>query len=394
MPVADMLAHSPPLPLVLDHYYEKGREITTDDKEGITHALKQLHRVLRVRLRLPVTTLQKFIAAMDEEYPILEFLVIEVPSDSTIFRFPETFRAPHLRHLRLRGFALPIGSQLLTAAVGLITLCLRMVHPTTYFHSDTLLQWISNMPQLETLAIFFKFSIPNRDVERQLTHAPMIAPVILPNLHHFRFRAVSTYLEGLVHRIVAPRLEKLHIEFFNQLTFSVPGLLHLMTATENLRFDTASFLFDDDVVDVAVYPSGESEMYALGILVSCWHFDWQVSSVAQISNSLSQIFSVVEHLILGHKEHSRSSQEHNEVDRAEWRRLLRPFRNVKTLRIESGLVEDLSHSLQLEGGELPLELLPELQELTYSGSDDTDDAFTSFVGAHQNAGRPVALVHL
>jgi hypothetical protein len=46
----------------------------------------------------------------------------------------------------------------------------------------------------------------------------------------------------------------------------------------------------------------------------------------------------------------------------------------------------------LEVGELPLELLPELQELTYFGNRDTGGAFTSFIHARQNAGRPVTLV--
>jgi hypothetical protein len=44
--------------------------------------------------------------------------------NSTILIFPETLQAPHLRHLTLRGFALPIGSRLLTTAVGLVTLYL------------------------------------------------------------------------------------------------------------------------------------------------------------------------------------------------------------------------------------------------------------------------------
>ena len=39
-----------------------------------------------------------------------------------------------------------------------------------------------------------------------------------------------------------------------------------------------------------------------------------------------------------------------------------------------------------------MELLPELQEFTYSGSDDIGDAFTSFIDARRNAGRPVTLV--
>ena len=42
--------------------------------------------------------------------------------------------------------------------------------------------------------------------------------------------------------------------------------------------------------------------------------------------------------------------------------------------------------------ELPLELLPELQELTYSGSGNTCDTFTSFIDACQDAGRFVTLI--
>jgi hypothetical protein len=393
-PVADMLAHSPPLPLII-HYAMKGRHITTtNDKQGILFALKQRDRVLRVRLStLDTSLLEKIIAVMDEEFPILEYLIIEPPSEDnrTMLTFPETLQAPHLRLLVLRGFALPTGSRLLTTAVGLVTLNLVMVHPSTHFHPNTLVQWISLMPQLETLAIYFKFSIHSRDVVVQHTHTPIIAPVTLPNLHFFQFHGVSTYLEALVHRITTPRLEKLNIEFFNQLTFSVPCLLEFMNTTENLRFDTAAFRFSDRRVRVQVSCRGETG-YAFCIRVYCWHLDWQVSSVAQISNLLGQMFSAVEHLSLEHEFHGRSSEEHNEVDRTEWRKLLGPFRNVKTFRIENRLVKDLSLSLKLEGGELPLELLPELQELTYSGSGDTGDAFTSFVDARRNAGCPVTLV--
>ena len=154
MPVADMLAHSPPLPLIV-HYATEGREITTDDEQGIIFALKQRGRVFRVRLTTPDTSLlEKFIAVMDEEFPILEYLIITLPDEdnSTVLTFPETLHAPHLRLLWLRGFALPIGSRLLTTAVSLVTLSLVMVHPSTYFHPNTLVQWISHVPQLETLA--------------------------------------------------------------------------------------------------------------------------------------------------------------------------------------------------------------------------------------------------
>ena len=70
----------------------------------------------------------------------------------------------------------------------------------------------------------------------------------------------------------------------------------------------------------------------------------------------------MEHLALEHRVRSRSSEEHNEVDRTEWRKLLRSFRSAKTLCIDHGLADELSRSLQLDGGEPPLELLPELQK--------------------------------
>ena len=387
-PVADMLTHSPPLPLVID-YYHGYRDITED--EGAILALKHRDRVRHVRLLITVTSL-KFIAAMDEEYPFLEYLIIGPPDEdrSTVLLLPETLQAPHLRHLTLIGFALPIGSRLLTTAVGLVTLYLRMNDPSTYFHPNALLHWLSFMPQLETLVITFFFPVPNREIERPLTRTPIIT---LPNLCLLWFRGVSAYLEALVHWITTPRLEKLQIDFFNQLTFSVPRLVQFMNTTENLRFDTAKFLFDDKRVRVEVYPPGEAKMKAAFMTnVFCWHLDWQVPSVAQILNSLGHLFSAVEHLTFEHEVHSQSSEAHNKVDRTEWRKLLRPFGNVKTLWIGNGLVEQLSRSLDLEDGELPLELLPELQELTYSGSGNTSDAFTSFIDAHRNADRAITVV--
>jgi len=185
----------------------------------------------------------------------------------------------------------------------------------------------------------------------------------------------------------------LQFNFFNQLTFPIPRLLQFLDTTENLRFDSARFQFEGELVYVEVYLREEAKTYALTLKVFCRHLDWQVSSVAQIFDALNQIFSLVEHLTLEHKVHDGSSDEHNEVDRTEWHKLLRSFSNVKTLRIGDGLVGELSRCLQLDDGEPSLELLPELQELTYFGSRDTGKAFTSFVQARQNAGRPVTLIH-
>ena len=397
-PVADMLRHSPPLPLVMD--YRTGQEITAKDEEGIIHALDHHDRVRRVRLHMSASKLQKLIAAINEEYPVLEYLIMQPLKwdKRTAFMLPETFQAPRLRHLTLTGFALPIRSQLLTNAAGVVTLCLHMNHPDAYFQPNTLLQWVSFMPQLETLVITFFFSVPNRDVERQLMNRPIITHITLPNLRFLVLKGGSAYAEAVVNRITAPHLRKLDIWFFKQLTFSVPSLLQFINTAANLRFDSAIFEFSRHSVYVGVYLREEIEiarikMIPLLIVVLCQHLDWQVSSVAQIFDSIGQIFTTVEHLTLEHEVHTLSSEEHNEVDRSQWRKLFRSFSKVKTLRVDDGLVNEVSHSLRSDDGEVSLELLPELQSLTYSGIGDTGDAFTPFIDARQNAGRPVTLVH-
>jgi hypothetical protein len=64
-----MLAHSPPLPLVIDY---EDRDITAKDEEAIILALEQRDRVRRIRFYIPVLQLQRLIIAIDGEYPILE----------------------------------------------------------------------------------------------------------------------------------------------------------------------------------------------------------------------------------------------------------------------------------------------------------------------------------
>ena len=208
-PVENMLAHSPPLPLTVDYRSKDG--ITAEDEEGILLALEQRHRVRHLRLVFPVQNLQRLVIAIDEEFPILEYLIVDPRTkDDTVLVLPETLQAPNLHHLVLRGFACPIRSRLHPSAAGLVTLYLAINHSSAYFQPNVLLQWISFMPQLENLAIGFTFPVPNRDVERQLMRTPITTThITLPNLRLFGFQGVSAYLEAVVVcRITAPRLEK------------------------------------------------------------------------------------------------------------------------------------------------------------------------------------------
>ena len=392
-PVADMLARSPPLPLVIDCQYHG---ITAEDQEEIILALKQRDRVRRIRFGLPVLKLQKFIMAINGEYPILEYLILmDPPRDKhTLLILPKTLRTPHLRHLLIDGSILT-RYPLVGTAAGLVNLYLNLYHRSIYFQPADLIRSLSLLPQLELLLIYFFFDVSNSDVERQLMHKPVMSNVALPNLRFFALQAVSTYSEAVLSRITSPRLENFQICYPTRRTLSVTELVQFMQRTENIRFDRANFNFENERVYVKVNPPEHNmRVDVFSIIVHCSSLHRQVSSVAQIFNALSQILSVVEQLSLMHQVRHWASEEHNEVERTEWRKLLRSFTNVKTLRVYHGLVKELSRCLRLDDGEHPLELLPKLQSLAYSGSDNANlnDAFTSFIDARKNAGLPVTLI--
>jgi hypothetical protein len=214
------------------------------------------------------------------------------------------------------------------------------------------------MPQLETLAIRYHAPVPNRDVEEQLLHAPIMTHVTLPNLRLFVFKGVSAYLEALLPRMTTPLLEKVQIKF-NQLTFSVPHLLQFLGITEGVGIHSAGLAFDEMSVFVTVFPRKETEIDSL-------YIDWQVASAAQIFGALRTVLSAVEDLFLQYDERLISSEWHNGVDRIQWRELLRPFDNVDcgdTIRAKGACRP--ARSLQIEDGESPMELLPKLKKLKY-----------------------------
>ena len=395
-PVTDMLAHSPPLPLIIDYFdFDESHDITTRDEENILLALQHHDRVRRIRLQMPIPNPRRIIVAIDGEFPMLESLFLWNPANiNRSLIFPKTFQAPHLRCLILDDIVYPIGSPSITTAVGLVTLMLS-IPPSPYISPYQFLLWLSLFPQLETLGIGFFSPIPTHDVERQLLHMPSMTHVTLPNLRRFVFKGVSAYLEGLLPHIMTPHLETFQIEFVKQPepTISIPHLQQFMTTTKKFRFNCAKLQFYEAVIAVWMYPREwrGMELEPFSMIMDCRRPDQQVASLAQISNALRSALSAVEYLTLMCFRRSMSSRG---AGRTQWRELLSPFTNVTSLTVPEELIGQLSRSLHSDDGEALMELLPELKELSYPASDDTSDAFAAFIDARQNAGHPVAVNHL
>jgi hypothetical protein len=390
-----MLAYSPPLPLMIYYIGVTGvdYDLTTEDEEGIMLALQHRDRLRCIRVEMPVPTLEKFLAAMDYEFPILEFLQIIPPMDlENRLILPLTFQAPRLRHLILDRLASPIGSPLLASAIALVTLLLPWINPSTYSHPNHVLQMLSHLPGLEKLQIGLSSPVPNRDFESELLHMQIAThSVTLPNLRWFSFWGISTYLEALLPHMATPLLRTFNIHFFNQPNFSVPRLLQFMTITKNLRFNGAKLLFHHEEVAAFVYSRVGGRESKFNVEIICEHLDSQVSSMAQTFSVLSPLFSAVEDLTLDYKVHNLSSEWRNQADRTRWRELLGSFRSVKTLRVHNGLVGELSRCLRLDG-EPPMEILPKLKELVCPAGSLADSAFAKFIHEREVAGQPVNLI--
>jgi hypothetical protein len=137
-------------------------------------------------------------------------------------------------------------------------------------------------------------------------------------------------------------------------------------------------------------------MYAFYLEILCRPLDWQVVSAAQIFHGLGTVFSTVEHLTLKYWRDPIPSDTNDEADHMQWHELLRLFGNVKIFHVDYMLVRQLSCLLQVDDGESPLDLLPNLEELSNSSSPSihrSGNPFDSFILSCQQAGHPVALVH-
>ena len=397
-PVGDMLAHSTPLPLVINYFFS-GNKITAEEEKGLALALQHRDRVRRIRFKGTAPVLQKLSNSLDGEFSILEYLFIELQRIPWSFdddaNFPETFRAPHLRHLLLTNFDIPIGSPLLTTG-SIVTLSLNSLPRSTYFDPNASLKRVSSMPQLETLRIYFDPDYPTQS-ERQLLRRPIKTRVTLPNLRWLELKGDSDYLEVLLPHVTLPLLEKFQIYFFNQVASYMPHLQQFISTTEDLQPNSITLAFHSQCVEVMTYPNEGAVMHTLSLSLGARSLHWQVESAIQLFRTLSMAFSTVEHLTLQYdipQDMPTKPSRRIEPGRTQWHELLRLFANVKTLFVDGCLVWELSHALQPGTRESHTQLLPELKELSCPAKAYFANAFTPFIDARVRAGRPVTMIRL
>ena len=398
-----MLKHSPLLPLIIDY---RNTCITTEDEEGILYALQHHDHVRRIVLHAPPRVLQKFLTAMNKNFPTLRRLsIVSTSGVDPRLVMPSAFQAAQLSRLTLLGVTL-LGVNLsaeprsLSPAVSLVSLSLTNLRASPNPPPEDLAAQLQFVLSLKELSIRFSVPIPHSRVQigRIRSSRTLISlPVLMPSIS----KTISDYLEGLLARTSAPSLRKFDVTLFDQFISALPVISKLIDATAAFSFPVTKIHFNRDCFSIFMSDNREEEAHgnrSLHVQVSCKPFDRQVSSAAQVCHKLWWT-AVVEKLAIDGYEHAECR---NEVDRKTWCELLRSFKSVKKLRVGRAHTSVLSRVLQPAepaaeeqrgtGGGVPvMPPLLFLQELVLEEGCD-HNAFTAFIDARQRVGRPVKLV--
>jgi hypothetical protein len=252
------------------------------------------------------------------------------------------------------------------------------------------------MPQLRYLGLEFNYHVPSNDIGRELTNVERIS---LPNLFEIDFKGDSSYLEGIAARITAPLLSSFRATF---LTGSSPSLLHLpglLSSTLELRLPVASIKFSQTRVDdanVAIYMARTEQNLdywpfaaPFQMVFFSHEFSLQVESAGRLCSTLTPILSAVEKLHLDVDWNSWHLEDDDDIEDVTWLNLLRPFRNVEKLQVDSGLIADLSLALCSNDNGPITDILPGLCKLTRPDYTYFREAFDKFIATRREAGQHI-----
>jgi len=396
-PMKKMLDVWPPLPIVVHHF---GLTALERGMENIVTALKHSDRVCQIAIKpIPCRQWRNFMEAMDYRFPALTHLRLKSDDErETPPAAPDSFlggSAPRLRFLWLERIPFPGLPKLLLSTAVLVDLRLWQIPHSGYISPDAMATCLSALTKLERLELEFESPLSRSVREIQRPHSS--TRFVLPALTRFWFRGASEYLEDLVARIDAPKLEGFFIGFFHQLVFDTPQLAQFIGRTPTLRSHNQSQVlsFSDWGASVIVLRSGTSDrVLQLGILSG--QSDWQLSSLAQVcTSSFPHAFiPKVEHLSVLEETLSPPHWQDDKIENSQWLELLHPFAAVKNLYLSKEFAPRIAPSLEgLVGGRVT-EALPALQNLFLEEvhpSKPVKKAIEKFVAARRVSNHPITV---
>ncbi|KAI0293317.1 hypothetical protein B0F90DRAFT_1928274 [Multifurca ochricompacta] len=386
-PVRRTLDCWPALPVSIQYGGVVGRPPPAlKDEDNIIAALEHPARTYQIQLALTKSLFDKLAALKQRPFPALEYFRLMSLDEGELSALSSTIlceSAPRLRFLFLGGIPFPMLPKFLLSTKDLVVLQLLRIPSAGYFSPESLVTSLSGMTQLETL--YIEFASPSS--RRNRRSLPPLRRAVLSSLTEFTFHGISEYLEDVVAGIDTPALDYFYVTLFNQLIFDVPQLHHFISRTEKLRgFDKATLKSFENGVSIAIsQPVGTDTSGYLTLWIACKPLDWQVSSIAEICNQSSTLFSRVEELNIHGDDRQPARQE--EIGIPEWLEFFRPFTAVRSLDVSEYLGPFVAHALEDASDGPVMEVLPALRLLRFWGSQKSAPV-EKFVTARQLPDQP------
>ena len=383
-PTKDKLDVWPPVPLIVEG------TMSLSSTDNVIAALGQSNRVCEIVLRCFVDwQLERVLAAMQVSFPELTDLRL-FSNDKSLPVIPNSFldgSAPHLRILYLHAVPFPGLPRLLSSTTHLVDLALTDIPHSGYISPEAMIALISMLSNLKSFEL--EFRSPQSHPDWEIRHLYPSKRSVIPALTQFLFKGVFEYLEDLVTCIDTPRLEFLHITFFNQINFDTPRLVQFINRTPRLRKHDAHLQFRDRSAVVKL----PTRFGGIEIEISCREPDWQLSSIAQVCNSSLPPPSMVEDLYIWHR-YWKPVWENDVIENDRWLELLLPFTAVENLYLSKEFAPGIAAALQEVVGAGISEILPSLQNIFVEGLDESGlfrEGIRRFAVARRLLNHPISI---
>jgi hypothetical protein len=398
-PVRDILYIWPPLPLSIFHDILNCK--SPGGFDNIIAALEHNDSVCQIQLmNLTRSELKDItsLAAIHKPFSELTDLHLGMCVDCAPRAIlPDSFlsgTAPRLQSLSLKYFPFPGLPKLLLSATHLVHLDLSDIPRSGYIPPEAMATSLSALTSLESLHLQFQCPRPRTALERR--RPPPLTCSILPSLTKIRFEGTSEYLEEILARIDAPRLNKMHVYFVNQIVFDLPQLFQFVGRIPTLRAPKKGHIAFTFTAIVVKFPSPTSDHDVLGVRIEGTdpESEWQLLSLMQVCTSFLPPVSTLEDLyIFVDRVHPPCWED--DFENMLWLELLHPFAAVKNLYLCKKIVRRIAPALQELVGDRTTEVLPTLENIFLEGHWPSgtlqEEGMKQFVAARRLTSHPVAV---
>jgi hypothetical protein len=307
-----------------------------DEVNLISAALEQPDRVRSISLTVTTSLLHK-LHVIERPFLELEDLIL-LFRDCVPPTLPIAFLwGLRLRRLHLTRIAIPSLFQLLYSSRNLVDLQLHEALNPSYFSIEVLTDALSGMAQLRSLSLHFVGT-----TNHVSPPPPPDQRIVLPALARLKFRGSAEYLEHLVVRISAPRLEDIKVTVFDKSTIYLSRLGEFIDRIEmHKSYSQARILSTEQAISISLTQPGAPT--CLNLQLFCELLSEQLFAMSRIFLHFTALLLNVEDLRINV---ARPSSRENSHCSGQWRKLITSFAGVKWLHLDGDVSRNITRTLQ------------------------------------------------